>query len=341
MEAHDLQKPARAMRRALLCFVLAPAERILALWFLELTLEVGQTELLVPRLQLLEDLTGLSRGEISRSLCALKRQRLLQDLPGEGGRVYRLLPDSVNWQARPFGAHHKREAAAAALLSASGASQLELLKPARSLQDAIAETSLEGCCQMTTPLPPGNTSGVVKRQHPWRFDSPDPPQEIESAPVDRVLSNGNTQGVVKRQHLASPPHTPPLEVQGLEALNVQLLRKGGVEGNQSVVARQHLCQRRERVAALILRCAEVLGPETMATYGGGWRLRAWHDPDLLERVLNQVAEMKREGSIHTHAGAAAFDLWKRWGGPSTIPNSKGISLEDGAQAGAESAGERA
>ena len=57
---------------------------------------------------------------------------------------------------------------------------------------------------------------------------------------------------------------------------------------------------------------ELCGAESLARYGGAWRLRMREDPRLVQRVIAVVRVMKREGRIRVDAGAAAHDLWKRW-----------------------------
>jgi hypothetical protein len=63
---------------------------------------------------------------------------------------------------------------------------------------------------------------------------------------------------------------------------------------------------------LIDLCHEVLGRDTMVTYGGSWRNRARENPDKLGRVLEEVSAMRREGKLIRHAGACANDLWERF-----------------------------
>jgi hypothetical protein len=65
-------------------------------------------------------------------------------------------------------------------------------------------------------------------------------------------------------------------------------------------------------ADLVKRCHEILGRDTMVNYGGAWTNRAKSHPELLERVLGEVAAMRREGKVIRHAGACANDLWDRW-----------------------------
>src|SRR4030095_5727405 len=48
-------------------------------------------------------------------------------------------------------------------------------------------------------------------------------------------------------------------------------------------------------AALLFRCARLLGLDEMERNGGLWRVRAREDAERLERVLNEIDAMKKTG----------------------------------------------
>lgn len=57
----------------------------------------------------------------------------------------------------------------------------------------------------------------------------------------------------------------------------------------------------------------VLGKDEMARCGSRWRKRSEQNPEKLERVLNELKTMQKEGTTDVrNPGAAAEDLWKRF-----------------------------
>jgi uncharacterized protein YdaU (DUF1376 family) len=63
---------------------------------------------------------------------------------------------------------------------------------------------------------------------------------------------------------------------------------------------------------LMRRCLDIFGAKEMGLNGGLWRLRAREDHDKLDRVLAELASMKKEGLPVHNLPAAATDLWKRF-----------------------------
>lgn len=124
------------------------------------------------------------------------------------------------------------------------------------------------------------------------------------------------------QALALPPHTP-LSSEGIKSSEIQ----GGVNRSetlnskpvQETVAGSGQAARLAVERELLAEYAEVCGIDSLATYGGAWRLRIRARPGLVRRLLADIRVAKREGRIHTDAGAAAFDLWRRWKGDCVTP----------------------
>ena len=87
------------------------------------------------------------------------------------------------------------------------------------------------------------------------------------------------------------------------------LKKGETEKALRVQRVRAECEQK-----LVALCLELFGNESMENYGGAWRERIRRNHELVEKVLADVALLKREGKIRKDVGAAAYDLWKRWGG---------------------------
>lgn len=273
---------ARAMRQDLTRYKFAPAERSIIEMLIQLTFDQGRCNIRLDHQKDLALVTCLSRGETSRSLRSLIRQRLLQC----DGASYSLLPDSEHWQARPMITRRDQETARAAIQRSQDLAQLELLPIDRTLSDAIAATSIENAssCRPATAL---NCQTATHT----RFDTIN---------IDRTafeLPPGN--------NLSLSPHTPlslaKLKGKSLEFKSSEfkgLFKVGGTGGGQE--------------KELIELYAEVCGLESLAIYGGAWRNRIRANPGLVTRILFEVREMKRRETIQEDAGAAAYDLWKRW-----------------------------
>lgn len=68
------------------------------------------------------------------------------------------------------------------------------------------------------------------------------------------------------------------------------------------------------VAAVMDRWKKGHSKYEMTNSGAWWRLAWRKDADLIERVLADVLCQVKESKIGDSPGAAAVDLWKRWGG---------------------------
>jgi hypothetical protein len=71
-----------------------------------------------------------------------------------------------------------------------------------------------------------------------------------------------------------------------------------------------------QVGATLERWKKGSSKSELSGSGAWWRLAFRSDRDLIERVLAEVGMLVKEGRIKGTPGAAAVDLWKRWGGKS-------------------------
>ena len=67
-------------------------------------------------------------------------------------------------------------------------------------------------------------------------------------------------------------------------------------------------------ANLMRRCRSLFPEKEMGLNGGLWRTIARRDPDTLNRVLLEIATMKKDGTPIANLPACALDLFKRFGG---------------------------
>lgn len=300
-EALQYAAIARRVRRQLRGLRLPACEWLLAEWLLDLTIESGKLELTVDRLDFFVQLTGITRCEVSKSLRALERRRMIQVRPAERGVEYRLLPDANTWQDRPSVGLDQQAAVVAGLPGAHG--QLPLLPYEPDLEDGIHQAAIEaaGCESSNASFPPGNVS-ARKRPFPpgnaWR--KPQQNQGFPGADGNQPFPPGNAHGGLGGN-----------EVQGL-GFRVQGFKSPKTLSPENPEQLAVVSESQE--VELLDRCRQLFGSAKMETYGGGWRMRIRRDPDLVERVLAEVSLMQREGRIRDDAGAAAYDLWRRWGG---------------------------
>ncbi len=67
---------------------------------------------------------------------------------------------------------------------------------------------------------------------------------------------------------------------------------------------------------LLAEYMAVCGLESLATYGGAWRLRMRAQPDLVRRILAEVRSMAGRGLIRTDAGGpvlvASPEEWEQF-----------------------------
>lgn len=313
----------RLVLRELRRFNLPERQRLLADWLLELTLGADRETVTIPRLQWLEDLTGLDRAAVSRAIAGLEAARILQVTETEEGRTYRILPDSAMWRERERCPSDRSARGLEAIASFNSLAQLLIWPPERGLPEALAETFLgtvvssqgsRGVVDLTTVGVVESTMG--KKSHPDAGGSESPQPEAILAARGEVLSN--------RQHPPfSPPSTPPLApFKSYEAHSYEAF-KGTVQERSPARARGEDAEPQEKAPTstlgpqwreqeLLGKCLEVLGADVMQGWGGLWRNRARSSPGKLERVLNAVALDQREGKPIRSPGGYANDLFTRF-----------------------------
>jgi hypothetical protein len=299
----DLRPLAGVMRRDLRRFDLTLRELLLALAIVELTFELNRAEIWIPRLEEMSSLTGISRGDISRGLGSLTRQRIIQKQERDGGADVRPLPDAFYWQARPRTQVIDVNAARESILAANGIEQLLLRFVEPGLTEALHQVSVEGANGSRVPADRcqfNNGESVVNLTTAL---------PAERCQFDNDAKNSMFTGVsCANTKLAPFPPTPPLysseRVLESESSTRVLLGSEALPGTRLLAS--------AKVESLMEACREVLGAAEMDLNTGLWLIRAREAPETLERVLAETKVMVREGRIWNSPAAAATDLWKRW-----------------------------
>lgn len=124
--------------------------------------------------------------------------------------------------------------------------------------------------------------------------------------VDKHRCNGDVTLPVTSPSKSSKSSGSKSFVQSSKTLNSKLLKEGG-SGETGLVDGQRTTE-----ADLLAEYVELCGKASLETYGGAWRLRIRNQPDLVRRILAEVRDMLKTKRIKKDAGAAAYDLWKRW-----------------------------
>jgi hypothetical protein len=89
------------VRHELLRFKLGDQNRTMAILILSLSWDEGIAAVRIPKLDVFEQLTGLSSNHISETLDELTMQRVLQVTTTPDGKLYSINPNSGTWQATP------------------------------------------------------------------------------------------------------------------------------------------------------------------------------------------------------------------------------------------------
>lgn len=89
------------MRHELRRFHLSDRERTLANLILSLSWEEGLPSVRVPKLEMFQQLSGISIPHCSTALKDLEIMRVVKVTETEGGKVYAVNPQSETWQVKP------------------------------------------------------------------------------------------------------------------------------------------------------------------------------------------------------------------------------------------------
>lgn len=291
---------ARTVRMDLRRYDFKERERLVLETVLDFSFECGRESAVIPKLDDLAEITGISRGNVHACVQALKVIGVLS----VEGTVYRVLPrsDERTWQVRPSVNLARAEALSRQLRELNGVTQGELLPRVVSLSEAVAHVAVEAALKRSA-VPESGT-------HRGREQGADVPNLGTSVPESGT-------GV--------PKLGTPLSFKREEALSTSSLKRccavrdGGrlpdvhPDELHQVPHFHDNAQFQAWCRALETKWAGWMGTGNADTwaesFGALWWRRWQQDRARFAAVWNETLQIAREGRIIESLGGCAHDLW--------------------------------
>lgn len=109
----ERQEVGRMLNAELRRFAFTQREQAVAEVILDFSYGNGLTSVLIPKLDLFRDLTGITRGNVHETLRRLHEMRVVSVKGTQGGPVYRVNPKTADWACRTRISHDSIQRAAA------------------------------------------------------------------------------------------------------------------------------------------------------------------------------------------------------------------------------------